>query len=62
MHQRTVALFSFLLAYTHAMAAIFRGAGRSTVPMLVMTLCWCVIRVPYVTLATQLRPVLTTVS
>ena len=62
MHQRTVALFSFLLAYTHAMAAIFRGAGRSTVPMLVMTLCWCVIRVPYVTLAVRLFPVLRAVS
>jgi len=30
--------------------------------MLGMVICWCVIRVPYVTLATQLRPVLTTVS
>ena len=44
------------------MAAVLRGAGKSTVPMLVMALCWCVIRVPYVTLAAQLRPVLTSVS
>ena len=62
MHQRTTTPFFFLLAYSHAMAAVLRGAGKSTVPMLVMAACWCVIRVPYVTLAAQLRPVLTSVS
>lgn len=36
----TVTLFYFLLAFTHCMAAIFRGAGKSTVPMFVMLLCW----------------------
>ena len=34
MHQRTTTPFFFLLAYSHCMAAIFRGAGKSTVPML----------------------------
>lgn len=62
MHQRTTTPFFFLLAYTHAMAAIQRGAGHSAVAMLVMAVCWCVIRVPYVTLAAHLRPVLTSVS
>ena len=62
MHQRTVALFSFLLAYTHAMAAIFRGAGKSAVPLLVMAVCWCVLRVPYVTLIVRVFPVLRAVS
>ena len=62
MHERTTTPFFFLLAYTHAMAAIQRGAGHSAVAMLVMALCWCVIRVPYVTLAAHLRPVLTSVS
>lgn len=62
MHQRTTTPFFFLLAYTHAMAAVLRGAGRSTVPMAVMAICWCVIRVPYVTIAAAVRPVLTSVS
>ena len=62
MHQRTITPFFFLAAYTHAIAASLRGAGKASVSMLGMVICWCVIRVPYVTLATQLRPVLTTVS
>ena len=62
MHERTTTPFFFLLAYTHAMAAIQRGAGKSTVSMLVMAICWCVIRVPYVTIAAHLFPVLRSVS
>lgn len=62
MHERTTAPFFFLAAYTHACAASLRGAGKSGVAMLGMAVCWCVIRVPYVTFATMLRPVLTTVS
>lgn len=62
MHERTTMPFFFLAAYTHACAATLRGAGKANVAMLGMAVCWCVIRVPYVTLATQLRPVLTTVS
>ena len=62
MHERTTTPFFFLLAYSHCMAAIFRGAGKSTVPMLVMMLCWCIIRVIYVTVAVKFFPVLQTVS
>ena len=62
MHERTTTPFFFLLAYSHCMAAIFRGAGKSTVPMLVMMLCWCIIRVTYVTFAVKFFPVLRTVS
>ena len=62
MHERTTTPFFFLLAYSHCMAAIFRGAGKSTVPMLVMMLCWCIIRVIYVTVAVKFFPVLRTVS
>lgn len=51
---RTSALFFFLLAFSHCMSAILRGAGKSTVPMLVMLLCWCVIRVAYVTIMMQI--------
>ena len=28
-----------------------RGAGRPTVPMVVMLLCWCVLRVTYISVA-----------
>ena len=40
----------FLLAFSHCMAAILRGAGKSTVPMLVMLLTWCAARVTFITL------------
>ena len=53
---RTIAPFFFLLAFSHCLAGILRGAGKSTVPMLVMLSCWCIIRVLYITIATHLIP------
>ena len=53
---RIEALFYCLLAFSHCMAGIFRGAGKASVPMLVMLACWCVIRVTYITLTVQLIP------
>ena len=50
------ALFYFLLAFSHCMAGILRGAGKSTVPMLVMLVCWCIIRVTYITAMVRLIP------
>ena len=38
------------------------GAGKSTASMLVMAVCWCVIRVPYVTIMARVFPVLRSVS
>ena len=58
---RTVTLFYFLLAFSHGMAAIFRGSGKAIVPMLVMLVCWCVIRVSYITVAVHFVPRITTV-
>ena len=46
----TITLFYFLLAFSHAVAAVLRGAGRAIVPMLVMLVCWCIIRVSYIVL------------
>ena len=60
--QRTVMPFFFLAAYTHGMSAVMRGAGRSTVPMVVMMVCWCIIRVTYITIAVRFAPVLSTVA
>ncbi len=50
----TEALFYFLLALTHCMAGILRGAGRTSVPMFVMLACWCVIRIIYITVTVNL--------
>lgn len=58
---RTVTLFYFLLALSHCLAAIFRGSGKSTVPMVVMLVCWCIIRITYITIAVQIVPVIQTV-
>lgn len=62
MFQRTVMPFFFLAAYTHGMSAVMRGAGRATVPMLVMMFCWCIIRVSYITIAVRFMPALSTVA
>lgn len=48
--------FYFLLAFSHCMAGILRGAGKSTVPMFVMMICWCVIRVSYISIMVRLIP------
>ena len=50
---RTSALFYFLLAYSHSISAILRGAGRSVVPMVVMLVFWCVVRVGFLTIMAQ---------
>ena len=61
-HMRTICLFYCLLALSHCMAAILRGAGRATVPMITMLVCWCLIRVTYITVAVRFVNELTTVS
>lgn len=45
----TCTLFYFLLAFSHSAAAILRGAGKSTIPMYVMLISWCLIRIAYIT-------------
>ena len=61
-HMKTIAPFFFLLAFSHCIAAILRGAGKTSVPMFTMLICWCVIRVTYITIAVQYVNELTTVS
>ena len=46
---RTIALFYCLLAFSHAVAAVCRGAGKAMVPMTIMLLIWCVFRIIYIT-------------
>jgi putative MATE family efflux protein len=47
----TESLFFFLLAFSHCIAGIMRGAGKSTVPMFTMLVSWCLIRIIYITIA-----------
>ena len=44
----TVALFYCLLAFSHAIAAVCRGAGKAFVPMCIMLSIWCVLRITYI--------------
>lgn len=61
-HMQTISPFYCLLAFSHCIAGIMRGAGKATVPMFTMLACWCVLRVSYITVALNFRPELTTVS
>ncbi|OUN08120.1 MATE family efflux transporter [Flavonifractor sp. An92] len=51
---RTSTLFFFLLAFSHAISAVLRGAGRAIVPMTVMLVFWCVVRVGFLTITVPL--------
>ena len=61
-HMRTICLFYCLLAFSHCVAGIMRGAGKATVPMFTMLACWCLFRVTYITVAVKIVNELTTVS
>ena len=45
---RTTSLFYCLLAFSHCVAAVCRGAGKAFVPMFVMLSVWCVFRIFYI--------------
>lgn len=55
------ALFYCLLAFSHCIAGIVRGAGKSTVPMLVMLASWCLIRITYITVTVHFIPKLSVI-
>ncbi len=42
------ALFFFLMAFSHAVASVCRGAGKAYVPMAIMLSFWCVFRIIYI--------------
>ncbi len=50
------ALFYCFLAFSHCIAGIMRGAGKSTVPMFVMLISWCIIRITYITITVHFIP------
>ena len=47
-------LFFCMLALSHCIAAIMRGAGRPLIPMLVMLGAWCILRVTYISVLVPL--------
>ena len=55
---RTESLFYCLLALNHCLAGIYRGAGKTTVPMVVMLSSWCLLRITYITLIVRIIPVI----
>ena len=54
---RTESLFYCLLALNHCLAGIYRGAGKTTVPMVVMLSSWCLLRITYITIIVRIIPV-----
>lgn len=55
---RTETFFFFLLAFSHCMAGILRGAGKSIVPMVVMLIFWCTVRIGYISIVIRFIPVI----
>jgi len=56
MHARTTSLFYFLLAISHCLSGILRGAGKTRIPMFVMLISWCLIRISYITIMVRIIP------
>ncbi len=56
------ALFFCLLAATHCLSAVLRGAGRAMVPMVVMLSVWCVLRVSILWIAVPITQSINTVN
>jgi putative MATE family efflux protein len=53
---RTESLFYFLLALSHCLSSILRGAGKTSIPMIVMLISWCAIRISYITIMIRIIP------
>ena len=51
---RTLTLFYCLLAFSHSVAAVCRGAGKAFVPMCVMLTVWCAVRIIYIMLVMRI--------
>ena len=42
---RVTSLYYFLVGFSHIASGILRGLGRPRTPMVVMLVCWCLVRV-----------------
>jgi len=59
---RTCSLFFCLLALSHCLAAVMRGAGRAVIPMISMLAFWCGVRIIYVTTTLHFVPKFSVIS
>lgn len=59
---RVCALFYCLLAASHCLSAVLRGAGKAMVPMITMLAFWCVIRVGFLMVFVPLTQSIATVN
>lgn len=53
---RIISLFFFFLALSNLLSGVLRGLGKTKIPMFVMLLTWCVIRIAYVTIMISFIP------
>lgn len=56
MRARIICLFYFLLALSHCLSGVLRGAGKTNIPMIVMLVSWCLIRIAYITITVKIIP------
>lgn len=59
---RICSLFYCLLAASHCLSAVLRGAGKALVPMITMLSFWCVIRVGFLTVMVPITQSIATVN
>ena len=52
---RICSVFFFLLAASHCLSAVLRGAGKANIPMMAMLLFWCVVRVAFLSIMMPIR-------
>ena len=52
---KVCSVFFFLLAASHCLSAVLRGAGKANIPMLAMLLFWCVVRVAFLSIVMPFR-------
>lgn len=51
---RNIVFAYFLVAFSHCMAGVLRGAGHAHVPMIVMVFFWCIVRVIWISVTVGL--------
>lgn len=51
---KTIVPFYLLLAISHCLSGVLRGAGLTKVPMVVMITCWCICRMTWITLTVKM--------
>lgn len=56
MRARIICLFYFMLSLSHCLSGILRGAGKTNIPMIVMLVSWCLIRIAYITITVRIIP------